>query len=44
MKKYSVEKLPTSLKESIGAFESDNNFLSHVFDDGFLEMYIQNIK
>ena len=44
MKKYSVEKLPTSLKESIDAFESDNDFLKPVFDDDFLEMYIQNLK
>ena len=44
MKKYSVLKLPTSLQESIDAFESDKEFLKPVFEKNFLEMYIENIK
>ena len=32
MKKLSVEKLPTSLKESIDAFSSDNDFLKPEFE------------
>ena len=44
MKKYSVLKLPTSLLESINAFESDKDFLKPVFEKNFLEMYIDNIK
>ena len=44
MKKYSVLKLPTSLQESIDAFESDKEFLKPVFEKNFLEMYIEKIK
>ena len=43
MKKLSIKKLPTSLKESIDAFNSDNNFLKPVLDDDFLEMYISHL-
>ena len=44
LKKYSIKKLPTSLKESIDAFESDNDFLKPVFERDFLEMYVDNMK
>ena len=44
MKKYSVEKLPTSLDESINAFKSDNNFLEPIFSKDFIEMYLSNLK
>ena len=44
LKKYSIKKLPTSLKESINAFESDNDFLKSVFERDFLEMYVANMK
>ena len=43
MKQLSIKKLPTSLKESIAAFNSDNNFLKPVLDDDFLEMYIAHL-
>ncbi len=43
MKKFSVEKLPTSLKESSDAFGSDNDFLKPVFEDDFLDMYLKNL-
>ena len=44
MKKYSVEKLPTSLDESIDALKSDNNFLEPVFAKNFTEMYLNNLR
>lgn len=44
MKRLYVKKLPTSLKESIDAFSSDNNFLKPVFDGDFLEMYQNNLQ
>ncbi len=43
MKKLSVGKLPTSLKESIDAFSSDNDFLKPVFHEDFLDMYRNNL-
>ncbi len=43
MKKLSVEKLPTSLKESIDAFKSDNDFLKPVFDADFIDVYLNNL-
>ena len=44
MRKYSVEKLPTSLDESIDAFKSDSNFLQPVFKESFLEMYLSHLR
>ena len=44
MKRYSVEKLPTSLDESVDAFKSDNNFLEPVFTKNFIEMYLDNLR
>jgi glutamine synthetase len=44
MKKLSVEKLPTSLKESIDAFGSDDDFLKPVFGGDFLDMYLNNLQ
>ncbi len=43
MKKMSIKKLPTSLTESINAIKSDKEFLKSLFDDDFLEMYIENL-
>ena len=43
MKKLSIKKLPTSLKEAISAINSDNEFLKPVIDEGFLEMYLDNL-
>ena len=43
MKKLSIKKLPTSLTESIKAIKSDKEFLKSLFDDDFLEMYIENL-
>ena len=43
MKKLSIKKLPTSLTESIYAIKSDKEFLKSIFDDDFLEMYIENL-
>ena len=43
MKKLSIKKLPTSLTESINAIKSDKGFLKSVFDDDFLDMYIENL-
>ncbi|MGI9567059.1 MAG: type I glutamate--ammonia ligase [Nitrosopumilus sp.] len=39
MKKLSIKKLPTSLKEAVNAFNSDKEFLKPVIDNDFLEMY-----
>ena len=44
MKKLSIEKLPTSLQESINALESDNEFLKPVIDIDFIEMYIDFLE
>jgi glutamine synthetase len=44
MKKLSLKKLPTSLKESSDALSSDNTFLKPVFDDDFIDMYIRNLE
>ena len=44
MKKYSVEKLPTSLDESVEAFKADHNFLKPVFEQSFLDMYQSNLR
>ena len=44
MKKYSVEKLPTSLGESVDSFKSDNSFLQPVFGKSFIEMYLNNLR
>ena len=43
MKRLSIKKLPTSLKESVNAIKSDNEFLKPVIDDDFLEMYINHL-
>ncbi len=43
IKKLSIKKLPTSLKEAISAFYSDNEFLNPVIDEDFLEMYLDNL-
>jgi glutamine synthetase len=43
MKKLSIKKLPTSLKEAKSAFNSDNKFLKPVINDDFLEMYIDHL-
>ena len=44
MKKYSVERLPTSLDESMDSLKSDCDFLKPVFEQSFLEMYLNNLK
>ena len=44
MKKLSIEKLPTSLDDSIDSITSDNSFLESVFSDDFLEMYVDNLR
>ena len=43
-RKYKIKSLPTSLKESLDAFKSDNEFLKPVFDSDFLEMYSETLK
>ena len=43
MKRLSIKKLPTSLTEAINSIKSDNDFLKPVFDDDFLEMYLDNL-
>jgi len=43
MRKLSIKKLPTSLKEAISVFNSDNEFLKPVIDEDFLEMYLDNL-
>ncbi len=43
MKRLSIKKLPTSLKEAKSAINSDNEFLKPVIDDDFLEMYIDHL-
>ena len=44
MKSLHIKKLPTSLKEAINAFKSDNDFLKPVMDDGYMEMYVKHLK
>ena len=44
MKRLSVKKLPTSLKEAIASFNSDNEFLKPVIEMDFLDMYIDNLN
>ena len=44
MKSLGIKKLPTSLKEAINAFNSDNDFLKPVLDENFMAMYVQNLK
>ena len=39
MKQLSIQKLPTSLKEAISAFNSDKEFLKPVIGNDFLELY-----
>jgi len=43
MKKLSIQKVPTSFKEAISAFNSDNNFLKPVIEENFLEIYLNNL-
>ncbi len=43
MKRLSIKKLPTSLKESVNAIQSDNEFLKPVLEKNFLEMYIDHL-
>lgn len=43
MKKLSIQKLPTSLQESVNAIKADNEFLKPVIDKDFLEMYISHL-
>ena len=43
MNKLSIKKLPTSLKEAMSAFSSDNEFLKPVIDKDFLEMYLNHL-
>ena len=44
LKSLGIKKLPTSLKEAINAFKSDNDFLRPVLNEDFMTMYIQNLK
>ncbi len=44
IKKFSIKKLPTSLKEAISAFNSDNEFLKPAIDEDFVEMYLDNLS
>ncbi len=43
MKKLSIQKLPTSLTESINAIKSDNGFLKPIIDNDFFDMYIDKL-
>jgi len=43
-RKYGIKSLPTSLRETLSAFKSDNEFLRPVFDNDFLEMYYETLK
>lgn len=43
-RKYGIKSLPTSLKEALDAFKSDDEFLKLVFDNDFLEMYSETIE
>ena len=43
MKQLSIKKLPTSLKESVTALQSDNDFLKPVLDESFIEMYLNHL-
>ena len=43
MKKLSIKKLPTSLRDAINAFDSDKEFLKPVIDEDFLEMYLSHL-
>jgi len=44
MKSLNIKKLPTSLKEAIDAFKSDNDFLKPVIDADFMKIYLQHLK
>ena len=44
MKKFGVKKLPTSLQEATSSLKSDNDFLSPIIDDDFLDMYISILE
>ena len=43
-RKYGIKSLPTSLRETLNAFKSDNEFLRPVFDSDFLDMYNETLK
>ncbi len=43
MRRLSIQKLPTSLKEAINAINSDKEFLKPVIGDDFLEMYLRHL-
>ncbi len=43
-RKYGISSLPTSLAESLNAFNSDNEFLKPVLDSEFLEMYSKTLE
>jgi len=43
-RKYEIKSLPTSLRETLNAFKSDNEFLRPVFDNDFLDMYYETLK
>ena len=43
MKKLSIKKLPTTLRESVNAIQLDKEFLKPVLDEEFLEMYIEHL-
>ena len=43
MKQLSIQKLPTSLKEAISAFDSDKEFLKPVIGNDFLELYSNHL-
>jgi len=44
IKKLGIKKIPTSLKESINAMKSDDEFLKPVIGKDFLEMYLDNLS
>jgi glutamine synthetase len=44
MKKFGVKQLPTSLQEAISSLKSDNEFLSPIIDDDFLDMYLSILE
>ncbi len=43
-RKYGIKSLPTSLRETLSAFKSDNEFLRPVFGNDFLDMYYETLK
>jgi len=44
MKKFNIKKLPTSLLEAISSLKSDDEFLTPIIGDDFLDMYLSVLE